>query len=149
MKILRITVVCLIGAFGGAFLGATLLGVATYTNQGVDYFGRPGRDWSRAAAIAGAIFGFAPGLFLGLAVAGNEYRRVTAALHGLGIGLVVAFPATATFLISPELIREAKDLLFVVAPIPVSGLLGVVLSILNEALRAFQKSSQAKKSLIE
>src|SRR5215208_4068256 len=92
MKKVRVIVLSVVGVLGGASLGAALLGITTYTAQGLDYFGRPVSVWAWAAAIGGAMYGSAPGLVLGIAIAATEYRRIAASLLGAGIGLIMAVP---------------------------------------------------------
>lgn len=125
MKYLRAIVVCLLGGIGGALLGALVLGAATYTAEGLDYFGRPVSVWTGAAAGAGAIYGSAPGAVVGLAVAISEFRRSAAVLLGAAIGLLMVFPQMLVFIFEPGSLREV---LFLVAPIPLGGLLGLFLT---------------------
>src|SRR5882672_268030 len=101
MKIRRVTMVSFIGALGGAFSGAALLAVTTYTAKELDYFGRPMSVWTGAAAIAGALCGFTPGLVLGVAVAASKYQRISAALLGAGIGLIMAATSLVGFFYTP------------------------------------------------
>src|SRR5687767_6527028 len=114
MNRLRVIVISVVGVLGGAAFGASLLGIPTYTAQGLDYFGRPVSVWAGAAAIAGAIYGSAPGLVLGIAIAATEYRRISASLLGAGIGLIVTVPILTPFFFTPASMKETKELLILV-----------------------------------
>lgn len=126
-----------------------MLGIATYTAQGLDYWGRPVSVWTGRAAILGAVYGCVPGLVLGIAVAGSEYRRVYAALLGAGIGLIMAFPSILAFLFTPPEFRHARVIWILVAPIPLGAFLGLVLATITVGLGVWQKSCQAKRSLVK
>ena len=144
MKRLRVILVSVVGFLGGASLGAALLGITTYTAQGLDYFGQPMKVWAGAAAIGGAIYGSAPGLVLGIAIAATEHRRIAASLLGAGIGLIVAVPILIPYFFTPASMRETKDLLILVAPIPMGAFLGLALATITAFVAASQTDSQPK-----
>jgi hypothetical protein len=72
MKVARLLVGSLTGAFCCALFGAALCWIAAYTNPSSWYLG-PIRNWAPVFAIVGALYGLATGFVMGLLIGGMDH----------------------------------------------------------------------------
>ena len=149
MKILRVLIISVTGAFGGALLGAALCGVTTfvmnYASQDVGYFG-PAREIWKLMALVGAIYGVLPGFGLGVVVGGTGCGKVPGFLSGSAVGLMVTALLLRSLLDAPPVIRQAHgvgDLLISIASIPLGALLGLILVRVSVGLRVWRSARGA------
>jgi hypothetical protein len=155
MKILRVTVVAISGALGGAFLGAALWGITSfvvnYASQDVTILG-PAREIWKLMALVGAVYGLIPGFGLGLVVGGTGCGKVRGLLSGSAAGLILTALLLRILLNLPPVERQADGVLLLsisIAIIPLGALLGLVLASISARLRVWMSARRARQTQLE
>ena len=144
MKILRVFVISITGALGGALFGAAFLGVGNflmnYGNQEVGYF-EPAREVWKLFAI----YGLVPGFGLGLVVGGTGCGKVRGLLSGSAVGLILTALLLRSWLELPPVERDGVILLSMsIATIVLGALLGLVLASIGARLRVWMSARRAR-----
>ena len=112
------------GAFCGALLGATLLGINAYLDTSSCWLGS-GRSWSGVAAIIGAVFGSIPGAVIGLITGATRSDKV----YGAMIGFTVASLNAIYLLVA--ITGFHQEAVFVgVLSIPIGALVGLIVAVI-------------------
>ena len=142
MKILRMFVVAMVGALGGALSAGSIYAIAVYTIPSLGVFG-PGNLWWKPVGLFGAILGFLTGFFLGLAVGAIECGKVYASLLGGAIGSAIAAYGLASYFLSFGSHVMIRTICVFLALIPLSAVLGMVLVTMTR-LSIWQGSPPAK-----
>jgi hypothetical protein len=155
VKVLRLLVLSISGALGGALLGAALLGISgfvmNYGDQTLTYFG-PAKEMWKFWGMVGALYGWVPGFGLGLVVGVAECGKGGGSLGGATVGLILTALFLQSLLNVPPDIRETVrvgDLLVSVAPIPLGALFGLVLASIAVSLRVRQIARSANRPQLQ
>ncbi|HEY8185431.1 MAG TPA: hypothetical protein VIF64_05155 [Pyrinomonadaceae bacterium] len=138
--LLRIVVGLLIGAIGGAIVGAAMLAVpALFDNK----CGRWGctRDWAPIAAVLGGLYGGVPGAVIGAITGIASSSRLKSMGIGAIVGLIIAIPIFRT--------AEAGDAVVIswgILSIPGGALVGLAVREFLRLVRLSPKSGVSVES---